>query len=88
MAGGAVPLDLARGGHRGGTRYEKDRGSNIMSILAPRADTQSGALAWAATRVSIPKTGGWVRLPKLENTVPDFPRDEEQEVIKLTQTDT
>ncbi|MBM3947797.1 MAG: twin-arginine translocation signal domain-containing protein [SAR202 cluster bacterium] len=80
-----VPLGQ---GHRGGTRYEKGRGSNIMSILAPRADTQTGALAWAATRVSIQKTGGWVRLPKFENTVPDFPRDEEQEVIKITPTDT
>lgn len=80
-----VPLGQ---GHRGGTRYETGRGSNIMSILAPRADMQTGALAWAATRVSIQKTGGWVRLPKFENTVLDFPRDEGQEVIKLTPTDT
>ncbi|MBM3945322.1 MAG: 4Fe-4S ferredoxin, partial [SAR202 cluster bacterium] len=80
-----VPLGQGR---RGGGRYSDGRGANIMSILAPRSDGESGALAWASTRVRIEKTGDWVRLPKVENTNPELPRDEHQEVYKITPTDT
>jgi anaerobic selenocysteine-containing dehydrogenase len=75
-------------GHRDGGRYARDRGSNVLSILAPLADETTGALAWAATRVSIEKTGDWIRLPKLENTVPDIPMDEEGHIIQVTPHDT
>lgn len=74
-------------GHSAGGRYAKGRGSNVYSILSPNTDSDTGALAWASTKVNIQKTGEWVRLPKFENTVTEFPRDEHQHVIKLTAID-
>ena len=71
-------------GHISGGRYSEDRGSNIMCILTPNVDEESGALAWAATKVRIEKTGEWMRVPKLENTFSEFPRDENQHIIKVT----
>ena len=75
-------------GHRAGGRYAEGRGANVLSILAPMADDSTGALAWAATRVKIEKTGRWVRLPKFENTVPDLPVDEEHKIVQTTTQDT
>lgn len=40
-------------GHENFTRYATGRGSNPLSILAPMKEAQTGALAWAATRVRI-----------------------------------
>ena len=51
-------------------------------------ERETGALAWAATRVTISKTGNWVRLPKFENTAPELTEDEEQRVVKITPHDT
>ena len=75
-------------GHSASGRYAQGRGSNVLSILSPLTDSQTGALAWAATRVGIKKTGRWIRLPKFENTVPDLPEDEEQHIIQVTSLDT
>ena len=47
----------------------KERGANVFDVLARKVDGQSGALAWAATRVKVTKTGKWTRLSKLEGTV-------------------
>jgi menaquinone reductase, molybdopterin-binding-like subunit len=44
-------------GHQNFTRYAKDRGANPISILAPLTDTETGSLAWAATRVKISRVG-------------------------------
>ena len=75
-------------GHTAGGRYAEGRGANVLSILSPLTDTTTGALAWAATRVRVEKTGRWVRLPKFENTVPDMPVDEEGLVVQVTAQDT
>ena len=87
----AVPPDTVcvpvGGGHASGGRYSERRGANVYSILAPNIDGQTGALAWASTKVNIEKTGEWIRLPKFENTVPDFPRDEHHHIIQLTPID-
>jgi anaerobic selenocysteine-containing dehydrogenase len=40
-------------GHEHFTRYASGRGANPISILAPRVEAETGALAWAATRVKI-----------------------------------
>jgi anaerobic selenocysteine-containing dehydrogenase len=40
-------------GHETFTRYASKRGVNPLSIVAPMADTETGALAWAATRVKV-----------------------------------
>jgi anaerobic selenocysteine-containing dehydrogenase len=44
-------------GHETFTRYASKRGANPVTILAPLADTETGALAWAATRVKIARVG-------------------------------
>ena len=74
-------------GHAAQGRYAKDRGANVFAILAPLLDSQSGAFAWAATKVNIEKTDDWVRVPKFENTVPDAPVDEHHRVYEVTATD-
>lgn len=71
-------------GHRDGGRYASGRGSNVLSILESATDDDTGALAWAASRVEIELTGEWVRVPKFENTVPEFPRDEHDHIIEVT----
>lgn len=81
----AVPIGQ---GHKAGGRYAEDRGSNVLSILTPLEDDDTGALAWAATRVKIERTDQWMRLPKFENTAPDLAVDEEQLIIPLTSHDT
>ncbi|MCH7719329.1 MAG: hypothetical protein IIB21_07645 [Chloroflexi bacterium] len=80
----SIPLGQ---GHRTGGRYAEGRGGNALSILAPRFDSETGALAWGATRVRIEKLGDWKRLPKFENNNPDFARDEGQNIIKITPID-
>ncbi len=42
-------------GHERYGRYASNRGSNPLRILAPMAESKTGALAWAATRVRITK---------------------------------
>ena len=74
-------------GHAASGRYAEGRGANVLSILSPLTDSKTGALAWAATRVRIRKTGRWIRLPKFENTVPDLATDEEQLIIQITRQD-
>ena len=65
-------------GHKGYGRYATDRGSNVLSILSPIKEKNSGALAWGATRVRLTPTGSRKRLPKSEGAVearalPGFP---------------
>ena len=44
-------------GHSTYGRYAENRGANPLSILGQQTDKETGALAWAATRVKIIKTG-------------------------------
>jgi len=44
-------------GHEHFTRYASGRGVNPIAILAPATEPETGALAWAATRVSIARVG-------------------------------
>lgn len=59
----AIPVGQ---GHTQYGRYAKDRGVNPIQILAPEMDQESGALAWAATRVKVSKTGKHVNLIKTD----------------------
>jgi anaerobic selenocysteine-containing dehydrogenase len=45
-------------GHETFTRYASGRGVNPIEILAPMAERETGALAWAATRVAVARVGG------------------------------
>ena len=44
-------------GHDNFTRYASGRGVNPIAILAPVDEPETGALAWAATRVKIARVG-------------------------------
>jgi anaerobic selenocysteine-containing dehydrogenase len=44
-------------GHSTFTRFASGRGVNPVAILAPVAEADTGALAWAATRVKIARAG-------------------------------
>jgi anaerobic selenocysteine-containing dehydrogenase len=44
-------------GHKHFTRYASGRGANPISILAPMVVTETGSLAWAATRVKVTRVG-------------------------------
>jgi anaerobic selenocysteine-containing dehydrogenase len=45
-------------GHETFTRYASKRGANPIAILAPVTESETGALAWAATRVKMSRIGG------------------------------
>ena len=77
----AIPIGQ---GHESGDRYSSDRGANILSILAPEKDKESGAWAWASTRVFISSTGNNLPLSKFENVAPDLSVDEHGHIIKIT----
>ncbi len=88
MSPDVVSIPMGQG-HTAGGRYAKGRGANVLSIISSSVkDSSTGALAWAATRVNIEKTGEWVRLPKFENSASARPEDHEQEVIQITRFDT
>jgi anaerobic selenocysteine-containing dehydrogenase len=59
----AIPLGQ---GHEQFTSYASGRGSNVLDIVAAAEDEETGALAWAATRVRVVKTHRRQNLPKLE----------------------
>lgn len=61
----AIPLGQ---GHTSYGRYAKDRGVNPLAIVADISQEQSGALAWAATRVKVYKAKGKSRLVSLAGT--------------------
>jgi len=44
-------------GHETFTRYASGRGANPLAILAPMVEPETGAFAWAATRVKIRRAG-------------------------------
>ena len=80
---GVVSIPIGQG-HTQGGRYSKDRGANVMSILSPKIDQETGSLAWASTKVKLEKVDEWKRLPKFENSKPDLARDSEHRIIKIT----
>ena len=45
-------------GHTNFTRYATNRGANPLAILAPAMITETGTLAWSATRVKITRISG------------------------------
>jgi molybdopterin-containing oxidoreductase family iron-sulfur binding subunit len=44
-------------GHRTYTRYASGRGVNPVDLLGPVTEASTGAVAWAATRVSVARVG-------------------------------
>ncbi len=56
IAPDAIAMPVGQG-HTNYTRYASGRGANPISILAPTVEPETGALAWAATRVRISRLG-------------------------------
>jgi molybdopterin-containing oxidoreductase family iron-sulfur binding subunit len=73
-------------GHTAFGRYAEGVGVNTLSILAPLTDGETRALAWAATRVSIRKTGKRIDMPRFEGNVPAIEADEGR-IIPITLPD-
>ena len=44
-------------GHQTFTRYASGRGDNPARLIAPLTEAETGALAWAATRVRVARAG-------------------------------
>ncbi|MBX5445948.1 MAG: molybdopterin-dependent oxidoreductase [Sphaerobacter sp.] len=65
----AVPMGQ---GHTDFGRYAKGRGTNPLDLVEPATESETGALAWAGTRVRVEATGRKVRLPRFEGQVPAF----------------
>jgi len=84
MPAGIVAVPLGQG-HKFYTRYARDRGINVASLLAPISEKETGALAWAATRVKLIKTTKHRPLSKFEGVVPAFQLPD-SEIIQLTPT--
>ena len=57
IAPDAIAMPVGQG-HTNFTRYATNRGANPLAILAPATVADTGALAWAATRVKIARIGG------------------------------
>ena len=68
----SVPIGL---GHNNSGRFAEERGSNVLKILANMKDEDSGAFAWAATRVKVERLGRRVKVPKFEGDVEAFPAE-------------
>jgi menaquinone reductase, molybdopterin-binding-like subunit len=66
-------------GHENFTRFASGRGVNPLSILAP-TETETGSLAWAATRVKLTRAGGpdQARLVLFAGGMSGFPHEEER----------
>jgi anaerobic selenocysteine-containing dehydrogenase len=63
-----------------GGRYAEDRGENVLNILVDKKESETGALAWAATRVVVSKSGGKKEFPKFEGDAKDIIRPAEHGV--------
>ncbi|MDP6666906.1 MAG: molybdopterin-dependent oxidoreductase [Dehalococcoidia bacterium] len=65
---GVIGVPMGQG-HEGGGRWAEERGSNVLSILVDMKDSETGALAWAATKVRVLRAGRRVKVPKFEGNV-------------------
>jgi anaerobic selenocysteine-containing dehydrogenase len=67
-------------GHTDFTRFATNRGANPLSLLAPLAESETGSLAWAATRVKLARLGGpeQAKLVLFAGGASGFPHEEEK----------
>jgi anaerobic selenocysteine-containing dehydrogenase len=62
-------------GHNDYGRYAKNRGTNPLQILAPQTESETGELAWGATRVKLVATGRKATLLKTSGVSRELGRD-------------
>tara|TARA_B100001123_G_scaffold351531_1_gene402549 strand:- start:2207 stop:4588 length:2382 start_codon:yes stop_codon:yes gene_type:complete len=65
---GTICIPTGQGKESNG-RFSSGLGANIFSILTPQKDLESGALAWAATKVKVQRSGRKRKVAKFEGTV-------------------
>ncbi len=67
-------------GHENFGRFASGRGANPLSILEPHGVVDTGALAWAATRVKLARAGGpeQAKLVLFAGGMSGFPHQEER----------
>jgi menaquinone reductase, molybdopterin-binding-like subunit len=67
-------------GHTDFTRFATNRGVNPLSLLAPLGESETGSLAWAATRVKLTRAGGpeQAKLVLFAGGASGFPHEEEK----------
>lgn len=76
----AVPIGQGR---EFGSRWNVDRGANVMQALAAQAVAGSGSLAWGATLARVRPAGEHDRLPTLE-VIEDPRNDGEAPPVRVT----
>ena len=57
IAPDAIAMPLGQG-HENFTRYASGRGTNPIRVLGPTVEPETGAWAWAATRVTVTRLEG------------------------------
>ncbi len=62
-------------GHENYGRYASHRGANPIKILGPQSEAETGALAWASTRVKITRTGKKGKLILFGGGLREWPRE-------------
>jgi anaerobic selenocysteine-containing dehydrogenase len=62
-------------GHENYGRYASHRGANPIKILAPQTEAETGALAWASTRVKITRLGKQGNLILFGGGLREWPRE-------------
>lgn len=77
----ATPPDVAAvpfgQGHAQFTSFAAGRGANLFDILSSGEERDTGALAWAGTRVRVTKTNRRAKLPSLEGPDPAVQLDDQ-----------
>ncbi|MEX2599758.1 MAG: molybdopterin-dependent oxidoreductase [Dehalococcoidia bacterium] len=74
-------------GHQYYTSYAANRGANLLDIIEPNEDQETGALAWAGTRVRLVATRRRQVLPKREGIEPAYQLPHEYEHVILVHRD-
>ena len=80
---GVIGVPMGQGHSGGSGRSAQDSGANVLNVLSGGQDKGTNAHAWAATKVSLRKTGNKTRMVKLEgeaatDQLPEWP------VVELT----
>ena len=81
-APGIIGVPIGQG-HTHGGRWRENRGSNVLTSLAPITVAGTGGLAWAATRARVTPTGDFKQLPTIE-VIPNSRNDTEEPVVQIT----
>jgi anaerobic selenocysteine-containing dehydrogenase len=79
---GVVAVPIGQGHTQLGS-YAANRGANVLSILDPAEDKDTGALAWGATRVRLTKTTRKKKIAKMEGVVPSI-QQQDALIIQVT----